>query len=75
MAATAAICARLSTGRDWRFADGRVTADGSRWIGVRERHDLGPAVAERIHAFLHGRPEDDDEVRDASLEDAGAGES
>lgn len=22
-----------------RFADGRITGDGSRWIGVRERHD------------------------------------
>ena len=27
-----------------RFADGRVTRDGSRWIGVRERHEgSGPA--------------------------------
>ena len=26
-------------GRRHRYADGRVTADGSRWIGVRERHE------------------------------------
>ena len=30
----------------WRFADGRITADGRSWIGVRERHDLGPAVSD-----------------------------
>ncbi len=40
---------------------------------LAEVEGLGPAVAERIHAFLHGRSADegDDEVRDASLEDAG----
>jgi len=32
--------------RRLRYADGRVTADGSLWIGVRERHDAS------------GRPED-----------------
>jgi excinuclease ABC subunit C len=34
---------------------------------------LGPTVAERIHAALHGRPEDEgaDPVREASLVDAG----
>jgi len=32
-------------GGAWRFADGRVTADGRWWIGVRERHDLGEGVA------------------------------
>jgi len=26
-------------GRRHRYADGRATADGSRWIGVRERHE------------------------------------
>ncbi len=37
-----------------------------------EVEGLGPAVAERIHAFLHGHTSDegDDDVRDASLEDA-----
>ena len=37
---------------------------------------FGPAVAERIHAFLHGEPlekvQAEDEVREASLEDAKA---
>ena len=35
---------------------------------------VGPAVAERIHAFLHGGGAEEvaeDAVRDASLEDAG----
>jgi len=27
-----------------RYADGTVTADGRWWIGVRERHDLGPSM-------------------------------
>ena len=35
-----------STDATHRFADGVVTADGRWWIGVRERHDLGPAVAD-----------------------------
>ncbi len=42
---------------------------------LAEADGLGPAVAERIHAFLHGKSlddGDDDDVRDASLEDAGA---
>lgn len=40
---------------------------------LAEADGLGPAVAERIHAFLHGQTAEDgdDEVRDASLEDAG----
>ncbi len=43
---------------------------------LAEVDGLGPAVAERIHAFLHGQPgTDDDEVRDASLEDAGVTEA
>ncbi|WNG38593.1 excinuclease ABC subunit UvrC [Archangium minus] len=35
---------------------------------------LGPTVAERVHAALHGHPEDDpeDPIREASLADAGA---
>jgi excinuclease ABC subunit C len=33
---------------------------------------VGPAVAERVHAGLHGHPEEDaeDPVRQASLDDA-----
>jgi excinuclease ABC subunit C len=33
---------------------------------------VGPAVAERVHAWLHGKKVDDDQVRAASLEDAGS---
>ncbi|PTL77443.1 excinuclease ABC subunit UvrC [Vitiosangium sp. GDMCC 1.1324] len=35
---------------------------------------LGPTLAERVHAALHGHPEDDpeDPIREASLADAGA---
>ena len=36
----------------WRFADGRVTADGRWWIGVRERHDLGPAVPDVVNELV-----------------------
>jgi dipeptidyl aminopeptidase/acylaminoacyl peptidase len=36
----------------WRFADGRVTADGRWWIGVRERHDLGPRVADVVNELV-----------------------
>lgn len=38
--------------RTWRFADGRITADGRSWIGVRERHDLGPAVADVVNELV-----------------------
>jgi dipeptidyl aminopeptidase/acylaminoacyl peptidase len=38
--------------RRWRFADGRVTPDGGTWIGVRERHDLGPAVADVVNELV-----------------------
>ncbi|MBK7859502.1 MAG: excinuclease ABC subunit UvrC [Archangiaceae bacterium] len=33
---------------------------------------VGPSVAERVHAWLHGKRAEDDEVREASLEDAGS---
>src|SRR5439155_6421126 len=33
---------------------------------------VGPAVAERVGAWLHGKGIEDDEVRAASLEDAGS---
>jgi excinuclease ABC subunit C len=33
---------------------------------------VGPAVAERVHAWLHGKADGTDEVRTASLEDAGS---
>lgn len=35
---------------------------------------VGPSVAERVHAALHGHPEEDeaDPIREASLDDAGA---
>lgn len=36
----------------WRFADGRVTHDGRWWLGVRERHDLGPAVADVVNELV-----------------------
>ncbi len=46
---------------------------------LAEVEGLGPAVAERIHAFLHGHmqtPEDGaDAVREASLEDAGGAQT
>jgi dipeptidyl aminopeptidase/acylaminoacyl peptidase len=38
--------------RAWRFADGVVTADGAWWIGVRERHDLGPKVADVVNELV-----------------------
>jgi dipeptidyl aminopeptidase/acylaminoacyl peptidase len=36
------------TGGRHRYADGRVTADGASWIGVRERHDDGEVVNELV---------------------------
>jgi excinuclease ABC subunit C len=33
---------------------------------------VGPAVAERVHTFLHTDKDVEDEVREASLEDAGS---
>ncbi len=39
------------TGGAHRYADGRVTADGSLWIGVRERHE-GDRVPEDVHNEL-----------------------
>ena len=33
-------------GRQHRYADGRVTPDGSLWIGVRERHAESDRAAE-----------------------------
>ena len=36
----------------WRFADGRVTADGRWWIGVRERHDLGEGPAAVVNELV-----------------------
>jgi dipeptidyl aminopeptidase/acylaminoacyl peptidase len=39
-------------GGAWRFADGRVTADGRWWIGVRERHDLGDRVADVVNELV-----------------------
>ncbi len=45
---------------------------------LSEVEGLGPAVAERIHAFLHGRADvaaEKDETREASLEDAGSEQS
>jgi dipeptidyl aminopeptidase/acylaminoacyl peptidase len=35
-----------------RFADGVITADGRWWIGVRERHDLGPAVDDVVNEVV-----------------------
>ena len=35
-----------------RFADGLITTDGRWWIGVRERHDLGPAMADVVNELV-----------------------
>jgi len=35
-----------------RYADGAITPDGRWWIGVRERHDLGPAVADVVNELV-----------------------
>jgi dipeptidyl aminopeptidase/acylaminoacyl peptidase len=35
-----------------RFADGVITEDGRWWIGVRERHDLGPAMADVVNELV-----------------------
>jgi dipeptidyl aminopeptidase/acylaminoacyl peptidase len=35
-----------------RFADGVITGDGRWWIGVRERHDLGPAMADVVNELV-----------------------
>jgi dipeptidyl aminopeptidase/acylaminoacyl peptidase len=35
-----------------RFADGTITPDGRWWIGVRERHDLGAAVADVVNELV-----------------------
>ena len=35
-----------------RYADGRITADGRRWIGVRERHEGAGAPAEVVNELV-----------------------
>jgi dipeptidyl aminopeptidase/acylaminoacyl peptidase len=40
-----------------RFADGRITADGSLWIGVRERHE-GTRIPDDVHNELVALPTD-----------------
>ena len=35
-----------------RFADGTVNHDGRWWLGVRERHDLGPAPADVVNELV-----------------------
>ena len=35
-----------------RFADGQITPDGRWWIGVRERHDLGPAMVDVVNELV-----------------------
>ena len=35
-----------------RFADGQVTPDGRWWIGVRERHDLGPTMRDVVNELV-----------------------
>ena len=35
-----------------RYADGTITPDGRWWIGIRERHDLGPAVADVVNELV-----------------------
>ncbi|MEX0983854.1 MAG: prolyl oligopeptidase family serine peptidase [Actinomycetota bacterium] len=46
-----AITPDVGPGR-WRFADGRITADGVSWIGVRERHDLGEGPAAVVNELV-----------------------
>ena len=45
------------TGGAHRFADGRITANGSTWIGVRERH-LGHRIPEDVRNELVALPVD-----------------
>ncbi len=45
------------TGATHRYADGRITADGSLWIGVRERHE-GERVPQDVHNELVVLPTD-----------------
>lgn len=45
------------TGGSHRYADGRITADGSLWIGVRERHE-GANVQTDVHNELVATPTD-----------------
>ncbi|MEX0651749.1 MAG: prolyl oligopeptidase family serine peptidase, partial [Actinomycetota bacterium] len=40
------------TGGLHRFADGRMTADGARWIGVRERHAESGRVADVVNELV-----------------------
>ncbi len=35
-----------------RFADGAITSDGRWWIGVRERHDLGPGMLDVVNELV-----------------------
>ena len=35
-----------------RYADGTITPDGRWWIGIRERHDLGPEVADVVNELV-----------------------
>jgi dipeptidyl aminopeptidase/acylaminoacyl peptidase len=35
-----------------RYADGAITPDGRWWVGVRERHDVGPAVADVVNELV-----------------------
>ncbi len=40
------------TGGLHRYADGRLTEDGARWIGVRERHDRSGRVADVVNELV-----------------------
>jgi dipeptidyl aminopeptidase/acylaminoacyl peptidase len=40
------------TGGLHRFADGRITDDGARWIGVRERHATSGRVADVVNELV-----------------------
>jgi len=48
------------TGGAHRYADGRITADGSLWVGVRERHE-GTNVQTDVHNELVAIPTDGSE--------------
>jgi dipeptidyl aminopeptidase/acylaminoacyl peptidase len=45
-------------GMSHRYADGRLTPDGTLWIGVRERHDVGGGTASEVVNELVALPTD-----------------
>jgi dipeptidyl aminopeptidase/acylaminoacyl peptidase len=50
-------------GKRYRYADGRVTADGSLWIGVRERHEGSGGPEEVVNELVAIPTDGSDEPR------------